>query len=110
MRLLVAEDEEDLNEVIARELRTQGYLVDTCFDGNEALEYLSLEKYDGAILDVMMPYKDGFQVLQEIRNKGNQTPVLFLTARNHKADIIRGLDIGADDYLVKPFDFGELLA
>ena len=110
MRLLVVEDEEDLNEIIVKELRSQGYLVDTCFDGNTALDYFSLEKYDGAILDVMLPYLDGFQVLQEIRKKGNQTPVLFLTARNDKADIVRGLDIGADDYILKPFDFDELLA
>ncbi|MDE6833278.1 MAG: response regulator transcription factor [Ruminococcus sp.] len=110
MKLLVVEDERDLNEIIKKELSANGYIVDTCFDGEEAYEYLSLDKYDGAILDIMLPKLDGFAVLERIRNKGIQTPVLFLTAKDSKKDIIRGLDSGADDYISKPFDFGELLA
>ena len=110
MRLLVVEDERDLNEIIAKELTINGYVVDSCFDGQQAYEYLSLSKYDGAILDIMLPKLDGFNVLERIRSKGIQTPVLFLTARDSKKDIIRGLDLGADDYISKPFDLDELLA
>lgn len=110
MKLLVVEDERDLNEIITKELTINGYIVDSCFDGEEAYSYLSLGEYDGAILDVMLPKMDGFDVLEGIRSKGVQTPVLFLTARDSKKDIIRGLDSGADDYISKPFDFDELLA
>ena len=110
MKLLVVEDERDLNEIITKELTINGYVVDSCFDGQEAYEYLSLNEYDGAILDIMLPKIDGFDVLERIRNKGIQTPVLFLTARDSKKDIIRGLDSGADDYITKPFDLDELLA
>ncbi len=110
MKLLVVEDERDLNEIITKELTINGYVVDSCFDGQEAYEYLSLNEYDGAILDIMLPKIDGFDVLERIRNKGIQTPVLFLTARDSKKDIIRGLDSGADDYIAKPFDLDELLA
>ncbi len=110
MKLLVVEDERDLNEIITKELIINGYIVDSCFDGEEAIEYLSLGDYDGAILDIMLPKLDGFDVLEKIRNNGIQTPVLFLTARDSKKDIIRGLDLGADDYISKPFDLDELLA
>ncbi|MCR4888689.1 MAG: response regulator transcription factor [Ruminococcus sp.] len=110
MKLLVVEDEKDLNEIIAKELRANGYIVDSCFDGEEACDYLSLDEYDGALLDIMLPKLDGFTVLDRIRSMSIQTPVLFLTARDSKKDIIRGLDLGADDYLSKPFDFEELLA
>lgn len=110
MKLLVVEDERDLNEIIAKALTINGYVVDSCFDGQEAYEYLSLNEYDGAILDIMLPKLDGFDVLERIRSNGIQTPVLFLTARDSKKDIIHGLDLGADDYISKPFDLDELLA
>lgn len=110
MKLLVVEDERDLNEIITKELTINGYVVDSCFDGEEAYEYLSLGEYDGAILDIMLPTLDGFDVLERIRSKGIQTPILFLTARDSKKDIIHGLNLGADDYISKPFDFDELLA
>lgn len=110
MKLLVIEDEKDLNDIIVKELTLNGYVVDSCYDGQQAYEHLILGEYDGAILDIMLPEIDGFEVLEKIRNKGIQTPVLFLTARVQKKDIIRGLDLGADDYISKPFDLDELLA
>lgn len=110
MRILIAEDERDMNRLIAGTLEKEGYGVDACFDGQEALDYLESAQYDAAILDVMMPKLDGFQVLKRIRDKGQDLPVLFLTARDSIYDRVTGLDLGADDYLVKPFDFDELLA
>ena len=110
MKLLVVEDEKDLNDIIVKELTMNGYIVDSCYDGQQAYEHLILSEYDGAILDIMLPELDGLEVLEKIRNKGIQTPVLFLTARVQKKDIIRGLDLGADDYISKPFDLDELLA
>lgn len=110
MRLLVVEDEKDLNEIITKQLRINGYVVDSCFDGRQAYEYLSVGGYDGAVLDVMLPELNGFELLKKARDNGIQTPVLFLTARNNKKDIIKGLDLGADDYISKPFDLDELLA
>lgn len=110
MRLLVVEDEKDLNEIITKQLRINGYVVDSCFDGRQAYEYLSVGGYDGAVLDVMLPELNGFELLKKVRDNGIQTPILFLTARNNKKDIIKGLDLGADDYISKPFDLDELLA
>lgn len=110
MRLLVVEDEKDLNEIITKQLRINGYVVDSCFDGRQAYEYLSVGGYDGAVLDVMLPELNGFELLKKARDNGIQTPILFLTARNNKKDIIKGLDLGADDYISKPFDLDELLA
>lgn len=110
MRLLLAEDEQDLNRIITKKLVSSGYSVDSCYDGEEALLYLSSTEYDGAILDVMMPKIDGFKVLKQMRAKGISTPVLFLTARDAVEDRVAGLDLGADDYLVKPFAFAELMA
>lgn len=110
MKLLVVEDEKDLNEIITKELIVSGYVVDSCFDGQQAYEYLTLGDYDGAVLDIMLPKMNGFELLGKLRNQGIQTPVLFLTARNGKNDIIKGLDMGADDYIFKPFDLDELLA
>ena len=110
MRILLAEDELDMNRIIARQLVWEGYAVDACFDGQEALDYLENTEYDAAVLDVMMPKLDGFQVVQKLRAAGNHTPVLFLTARDSLADKVEGLDIGGDDYLVKPFEFEELAA
>ena len=110
MRILLAEDEKALNRVITRRLGWEGYSVDACFDGQEALDYLAAVRYDAAILDVMMPRVDGFEVLTQLRERGDDTPVLFLTARDSLADKVEGLDLGADDYLVKPFEFEELMA
>ena len=110
MRILLAEDEKALNRVITRRLGWEGYSVDSCFDGQEALDYLDAVKYDAVVLDVMMPRVDGFEVLTQMRERGDDTPVLFLTARDSLADKVEGLDLGADDYLVKPFEFEELMA
>ncbi len=110
MRILVAEDERDLNEILCKKLRSEDYCVDGCFDGEEALDYLAIVDYDAVILDIMMPKRSGLEVVEQLRRQGNQTPVLFLTARDSIDDRVTGLDAGADDYLVKPFAFDELLA
>lgn len=110
MRILLAEDERDLNSIIAQKLTADGYSVDCCYDGAEAMDILSYTEYDAIILDIMMPKADGFTVLQTLRDSGKTTPVLFLTARDAAADRVRGLDSGANDYLVKPFSFEELTA
>lgn len=110
MRILLAEDEKSLNRVITRRLGWEGYSVDSCFDGREALDYLAAVEYDAVVLDVMMPRVDGFEVLTRMRERDDDTPVLFLTARDALADKVEGLDLGADDYLVKPFEFDELMA
>ena len=110
MRVLVVEDEKDLNRVITRKLKAEGYSVDSCFDGAEALDYMEMTPYDAIVMDIMMPEKNGYQVLKEMREKGNRSPVLFLTARDALEDRVKGLDLGADDYLVKPFHFEELMA
>ena len=110
MRLLLAEDERDLSQALAAVLSHNHYSVDTVFDGQEALDYLEGQEYDGVILDIMMPKKTGLEVLKEIRSKGNQVPVLLLTAKTQVDDRVIGLDAGADDYLGKPFVMKELLA
>lgn len=110
MRILIVEDAQDMNLLIAKTLKKSGYSVDRCFNGEEALDFLSGARYDAMILDVMMPKMDGYTLLQHIRDKKMDLPVLFLTARDAVADRVKGLDLGADDYLVKPFDFDELLA
>lgn len=110
MRILLAEDERDLNNIIAQKLTGDGYSVDCCFDGEEAIDILSYTDYDAVILDIMMPKADGYAVLASLRNAGKTTPVLFLTARDAVYDRVRGLDSGANDYLVKPFSFDELSA
>lgn len=110
MRILVAEDERDLNRLIVKTLEKEGYSVDACFDGEEALYYLENTEYDAAVLDIMMPKKDGLAVLKSLRRSNRAVPVLLLTARDSVADRVNGLDSGADDYLIKPFDFDELLA
>ncbi|MCI9147377.1 MAG: response regulator transcription factor [Hungatella sp.] len=110
MRVLIAEDEHDLNRLIAKTLEKEGYGVDSCFDGQEALYYLENTEYDAAVLDIMMPKKSGLEVLKTLRDRGNDLPVMFLTARDSVSQRVEGLDCGADDYLVKPFDFDELLA
>lgn len=110
MRLLLAEDEEELSEALAAVLRHNNYSVDTVFDGQEALDYLEGQEYDGVILDIMMPKKNGIEVLKTIRAHKNQVPVLLLTAKTQVDDRVEGLDAGADDYLGKPFAMKELLA
>ena len=110
MRLLYAEDEEDLNKVVTKKLTEEGFSVDSCFDGREAIDNVQFTEYDAAILDIMMPHADGFAVLKELRKLKKNTPVLFLTARDSIEDRVTGLDSGANDYLVKPFSFEELLA
>lgn len=110
MRILVAEDERDLNQLISKKLTKEGYGVDSVFDGEEAVRILSYTEYDAIILDIMMPKKDGYAVLHYLRNAGNATPVLFLTARDSVSDRVKGLDSGANDYLIKPFSFEELTA
>lgn len=110
MRLLVVEDEKDLNRVIAKRLENEGYSIDRCYDGEEALEYIHAGEFDAIIMDIMMPKISGIDVLGTIRREKNSTPVLLLTAKDSVADRVSGLDAGADDYLVKPFAFDELLA
>ncbi len=110
MRLLFAEDEKSLSRAITAILKKNHYEVDAVYDGEEALAYLECGTYDGAILDIMMPKKDGLTVLKEIRRQGNNTPVLMLTAKAEIDDRVLGLDSGANDYLTKPFAAPELLA
>ncbi len=110
MRVLVAEDEKDLNDIVVKHLVTEGYSVDSCLDGEEAIAILSYTEYDAVILDIMMPKADGFSVLRFLRDAGKSTPVLFLTAKDAVSDRVKGLDSGANDYLVKPFALQELSA
>ena len=111
MRVLIAEDEAYLNRILEKVLTKAGYAVDSCADGQEALEYLeSTDAYDAAILDIMMPRVDGLTVLRRIRERGSDLPVLLLTARDAVESRVEGLDLGADDYLTKPFATQELLA
>lgn len=110
MRILVVEDERDLNSIICNKLVKEGYNVDACYDGMAALDYMEAERYDGAIMDIMIPGKDGIEVLKDMREAGIQVPVIFLTAKAQTQDIVDGLDAGASDYMTKPFEFSELMA
>lgn len=110
MRLLLAEDDRDLCDITALQLREAGYEVDIGYDGEEALYYINTYVHDLIILDRMMPWKDGLTILSDIRKKGIMTPVIMVTALNGIHDKIDGLDAGADDYVVKPFEMEELLA
>lgn len=110
MRLLLAEDERSLSKALTVILERSSYSVDAVYDGVEALEYLEAGKYDGIILDIMMPKMDGLTVLRKIRSSGNNIPILMLTAKSEIDDKVQGLDSGANDYLTKPFDTKELLA
>lgn len=110
MRLLLAEDERELSNALVTILKHNNYSVDAVYNGLDALDYLSAENYNGAILDIMMPGLDGISVLQRIRRNGNPIPVLLLTAKSEIDDRVAGLDAGADDYLPKPFATKELLA
>lgn len=110
MKLLYAEDEVSMSEAVVDILTYHKYTVDAVYDGEEALDYAESEDYDGIILDIMMPKMSGLEVLKKLRAEGNNTPVLLLTAKTEIEDRIEGLDLGADDYLPKPFAMGELLA
>ncbi|MCQ4637513.1 response regulator transcription factor [Anaerovorax odorimutans] len=110
MRLLIAEDEKNLNKILTQQFKDSGYSVDSCLDGSEALDYIAAADYDAIVLDIMMPKVNGLDVLRQLRSQGSDTPVLFLTARDSISDRVEGLDLGADDYLTKPFAFEELLA
>lgn len=110
MRLLYAEDERSMSEAVVDILTFHKYIVDAAYDGQEALAFAETEQYDGIILDIMMPKMSGLDVLKKLRAAGNNTPVLLLTAKGEVEDRIEGLDLGADDYLPKPFAMGELLA
>lgn len=110
MKLLVIEDEVMLNRSIAKLIKTQQYSVDAAYDGEEAIDYIRATNYDVIISDIMMPRLDGLGVLKYLRNHQIKTPVLMLTAKDTLEDKVTGLDAGADDYLVKPFEFDELLA
>ena len=110
MRILIAEDEKALNRILVKQFTKLGYSVDSCFDGESVFDFLAGAEYDAIVLDVMMPRKDGFEVLREMRQQKNSTPVIFLTAKTQISDRVYGLDLGANDYLVKPFSFEELAA
>lgn len=110
MKILLADDEKDLLEGLSTILRMNHYSVDACKDGEEAIILLSEHQYDIVILDIMMPRKDGYEVLKEMRGRGDVTPVIFLTAKSELEDKIKGFDLGADDYLSKPFSSKELIA
>lgn len=110
MRILVVEDEKHLNRIISKRLEKEGYSVDSCFDGEEALDFLNVGEFDAIIMDILMPKLSGIEVLRTIRAAKNPTPVLLLTAKDSIEDRVLGLDAGADDYLIKPFAFEELQA
>ncbi len=110
MRILVVEDERRVSAFIKRGLEEEHYAVDVAHDGEEALDWAAMVDYDLIVLDVLLPKKDGIQVCRELRQQGNKVPILMLTARDAIEDRVKGLDSGADDYLVKPFAFQELLA
>ena len=110
MRILLAEDEKSMSRALVAILTKNNYSVDAVFDGEEAVSYILTGDYDCVILDVMMPKMDGFEVLKKIRSKGITVPVLMLTAKSQIDDKVEGLDLGANDYLTKPFDTKELLA
>jgi len=110
MRVLIVEDERKISAYVKRGLEEQGYAVDVAYTGREALDWAAAAPYDAIILDVLLPEKDGFTVCRELRERGLRTPIIMLTARDSVDDRVRGLDAGADDYLVKPFALKELLA
>ncbi len=110
MRILVVEDEKHLNRIITEAMVDEGYSVDSCFNGADALDYALTSVYDVMILDIMLPKLDGLELVRRLRRDGNNTPVLFLTARDSVSDRVEGLESGGDYYLTKPFDFQELIA
>lgn len=110
MRILVVEDDRKVASFIEQGLREEGYAVDVARDGEEATMLAHVNDYDAVLLDLMLPKKNGLQIVTELRREGKRTPILMLTARDSTEDVVRGLDAGADDYLTKPFKFDELLA
>jgi DNA-binding response OmpR family regulator len=110
VRILVVEDEPGIANFVRQGLMEAGYAVDLAWDGQEGLDYALAADYDALVLDIMLPYMDGLELLRELRDRGYKTPTLMLTARDTVEDRVEGLDVGADDYLVKPFAFPELLA
>ena len=110
MRILVVEDERELRKLTTKRLVEEGYSVDACEDGEDALQYLAMAEYDAVILDILLPKVDGLSVLRTMRQQKNRTPVLLLTAKGAVEDKVEGLNSGADDYLAKPFSYDELLA
>ena len=110
MRLLIVEDEKEICDTVAKSLYHAGYEVDTCYDGEEALECILIENYDLVVLDLNLPGMDGMEILKELRQSNEETKVLILSARGQIADKVEGLDLGANDYLTKPFAAKELLA
>lgn len=110
MRILVVEDEPNLNQIIVKMLTRESYSVDACLTGTDALDYVTCAEYDAIVLDVMLPGVSGMEVLRQLRAKNNLVPILLLTARDSIEDRVAGLNAGADDYLIKPFAFDELLA
>jgi len=110
MRILLIEDDRDVARFVSKGLKENLFLVDLAKDGEEGFELIIQEKYDLIILDILLPKMDGWQVLQKIKEKGIETPVIILTARDSTPDVVKGLNLGADDYLIKPFSFSELLA
>ncbi len=110
MRILVVEDEKNLNRIISEAMEDEGYSVDSCFNGQDGLDYARAASYDVIILDINMPKLNGLDMVRRLRGEGDTTPVLFLTARDSVSDKVEGLESGGDYYLVKPFDFSELMA
>lgn len=110
MRLLIVEDEKSLNRVISKSFEKEGFCVDSCFNGEEALNFILTGEYDAVVMDIMMPKMSGMEVLRTLRARKITTPVLLLTAKDSIPDRVSGLNAGADDYLIKPFAFEELLA
>ena len=110
MKVLIVEDEEMLNNIIAKRLKVESMTVDQCYNGEDGLDYIATSSYDVILMDIMMPKLDGHAVVRQMREDGNKTPVLFLTAKDTLQDKVSGLNLGADDYLVKPFEFDELVA
>ena len=110
MKVLIVEDEEMLNNIIAKRLKVESMIVDQCYNGEDGLDYITTSSYDVIIMDIMMPKLDGLAVVRQMRGEGNKTPVLFWTAKDSLQEKVDGLNLGADDYLVKPFEFDELIA
>ena len=110
MRVLVADDEQDMARALEAMLKSDGYEVDTVYDGQAALDFGETGTYDCIVLDIMMPYRDGLDVVRTLRSKSLRTPILILTAKSAQEDVVGGLNSGADDYLTKPFSMVELLA
>ncbi len=111
MHILIVEDERDLNRILVKRLSLEGYICDFCFDGEQALTLLESDaSFDAVILDIMIPKVNGSEVLRRLRFQGNSIPILMLTAKDTIGDRVNGLDLGADDYMIKPFSFDELMA